>query len=379
MTMRRVETQPRPNWQATVESQGFAFHTADVGQRYWDESVYYHFTPGEVDQLEAATYALNEMAIAAVDQVITTDRWADFDVPAAYVPWLRQSWDRDELTLVGRFDLAFDGSGPPKLLEYNADTPTSLLEAAVVQWFWLKDVRPRSDQFNSIHERLIEAWGVAKQTVVGGGRVHFVGLEAHPEDIGTVNYLRDTAIQAGLDTTTIDVAQVGWNADARRFVDPSLRPIDFAFKLYPWEWMMDEAFGPHLPVGPTRWWEPPWKVLLSNKAILAVLWELYPDHPNLVLASLTDDLDGDVVRKPRQSREGNNVTITRRGQLWHETAGDYPGPHVWQRYVPIRTFDGFTPVVGSWMINGYAAGIGVREDRSPVTGNLSRFVPHLFG
>jgi glutathionylspermidine synthase len=36
--------------------------------------------------------------------------------------------------LYGRFDLAYRGDGPPKLLEYNADTPTALFEAAVVQW-----------------------------------------------------------------------------------------------------------------------------------------------------------------------------------------------------------------------------------------------------
>ncbi len=135
--------------------------------------------------------------------------------------------------------------------------------------------------------------------------MHFVAVDRSPEDAVTANYLRDTAIQAGLATAYLDVAQVGWDDPSRRFVDPSLRPIRHAFKLYPWEWMMDEAFGPHLPVAPTRWWEPPWKVLLSNKAILAVLWDLYPNHPNLVPASLTemtddggDGGDGGVVRKP---------------------------------------------------------------------------------
>ncbi len=374
--MQRIKVQPRADWQRTVESQGFAFHTAGDSQPYWDESACYAFTAAEVDQLEAATYAVNDMALAAVGHVIENNLWADFDVPDVYVPWVRQSWDRDELTIVGRFDLAYDGTGPPKLLEYNADTPTGLLEAAVVQWFWLQDVRPDADQFNSIHDRLIEAWGVAKQAV-GGGRVDFVGLADAPEDYVTVSYLRDTAMQAGLDTAYLDVKQVGWDSGARRFVDPARRPITAAFKLYPWEWMLDEPFGPHLPIGRTRWWEPPWKVILSNKAILAVLWDLYPGHPNLVPASLSE-LPGGAVRKPRQGREGNNVTITRGGRVWHETAGDYPGPHVWQQYVPVRSFDGFTPVVGSWMINGYAAGLGVREDTSPVTGNLSRFVPHLF-
>ncbi len=374
--MQRLTVQPRPDWQRRVESHGFAFHTADGGgQPYWDESACYRFTAAEVDQLEAATYALNEMVIAAVDHVVTAGRWADFGVPEPYVDWVRQSWDLEELTIVGRFDLAYDGSGPPVLLEYNADTPTGLLEAAVVQWFWLRDVYPSLDQFNSIHERLIEAWAAAKPLVPG--RLDFVGVADSLEDSTTLTYLRDTATQAGLDTAFLDVAQVGWDADRRRFVDPARRPITAAFKLYPWEWMMDEAFGPHLPAAPTRWWEPPWKTIPSNKAILAVLWELYPGHPNLVPASLTE-LPGDVVRKPRQGREGSNVRITRGGRVWHETGGDYPGPHVWQRYVPVAPFDGFTPTVGSWMINGTAAGVGVREDASPVTGNTSRFVPHVF-
>ena len=61
--------------------------------------------------------------------------------------------------MYGRFDLAYDGTTPPKLLEYNADTPTSLLEAAVIQWRWQQDMRPERDQFNSIHERLLADCG----------------------------------------------------------------------------------------------------------------------------------------------------------------------------------------------------------------------------
>jgi glutathionylspermidine synthase len=36
------------------------------------------------------------------------------------------------------------------------------------------------------------------------------------------------------------------------------------------------------------------------------------------------------------------------------------------------------PVIGSWVIYGESAGIGIREDRQEVTTNSSRFVPHLF-
>src|SRR5262249_41235913 len=140
--------------------------------------------------------------------------------------------------------LAFDGENPPKLLEYNADTPTALLEAAVVQWFWMKDVLPSADQFNSIHERLIEAWTALKPKTQG--RWYFTSLAGHIEDYMTVNYLRDTAMQAGLETAYLSMEDIGWNSRLRRFVNKSEQPMLHVFKLYPWEWMVKEAFGPHL-------------------------------------------------------------------------------------------------------------------------------------
>ena len=49
--------------------------------------------------------------------------------------------------------------------------------------------------------------------------------------------------------------------------------------------MLREAFGPCITGCATRFVEPPWKMLLSNKAILPVLWELFPDHPNLLAST----------------------------------------------------------------------------------------------
>jgi hypothetical protein len=138
-----------------VESQGLHYHSIE-GQPYWDEGAHYTFRSSEIDELERATYALNDLCVKAVDHIFTSGRLAQFNVAPAYHDFLRHSWDHDELTVYGRFDFAFDGRSPPKLLEYNADTPTALLEAAVVQWFWLKETHPDADQFNSIHERLID-------------------------------------------------------------------------------------------------------------------------------------------------------------------------------------------------------------------------------
>src|SRR5439155_4544349 len=125
--MLRIATPPRADWIQIVESQGLLFHSID-GAPYWDESAYYLFEAQEIDLIEAATYRLNEMCLEAVGHVIENGRLGEFDIPAPFHDFVARSWEHDQHTIYGRFDLACDGAGPPKLLEYNADTPTALLE-----------------------------------------------------------------------------------------------------------------------------------------------------------------------------------------------------------------------------------------------------------
>lgn len=379
--MQRLPSQPRPDWQKTVESQGFHFHTPE-SQPYWDESAYYLFSRNEVDELEKATYALNDMCLQAVQFVIDYDRFEDFSIPPQFVDYVKESWDRDEFTVYGRFDLSYDGKSPPKLLEYNADTPTSLVEAAVVQWYWFKDLYPGYDQFNSIHERLIQAWTQLKTMSSAFGTsaspMYFACLADSMEDFMTTNYLRDTAVQAGLTTEIIELQSIGWNAARKLFVDLRERPIDTCFKLYPWEWLVREKFGPHLLQRTTRWLEAPWKMILSNKTILAILHEMFPDSPYILEAGYEHLSSGSYVRKPILSREGANIQVVQGNKFVFETPGPYEGPYVYQALHPLPDFTGRRPVIGSWMVNGYACGIGIREDATLITGNLSRFVPHVF-
>ena len=385
--MLRIATPPRADWTKVVESQGLLFHSID-GEPYWDESAYYLFEAGEIDLIETATYQLNEMCLKAVGDVIENGRLGEFDIPEAFHEFVSRSWQRDEHTIYGRFDLAYDGTGPPKLLEYNADTPTALLEAAVIQWFWFRDLlgsagvsesdrdREPFDQFNSLHERLIEVWGRIKREV--GGRVVFAAMSESLEDVMTVTYLRDTATQAGLKTEFLGVKDIGWHAGRRAFTDLRERAIEILFKLYPWEWMLREKFGRSLPTASTRWLEPPWKMVLSNKAILPVLFELFPESPYLLRAGF-ESIGETYVVKPIYSREGSNVAIVQEGRTIAETGGDYTaGPHVYQEFHPLPSFEGRYPVVGSWIVNGYACGMGIREDDGLITRNTSRFLPHLF-
>jgi glutathionylspermidine synthase len=372
--MKRHQSQVRPDWAKKVESIGLTYHSHESGP-YWDESAYYELTAAEVDVLEAAANALHFLCIDAAEAVIKNGWWPRLGIPEAAIPSILRSWERDDFSLYGRFDLAFDGVRPPKLLEYNADTPTALVEASVAQWFWLQELHPGADQFNSIHERLITAWRRWR-----GKSVHFSGVKQHAEDEMTVLYLRDTCEQAGVETKPVYIEDIGWSPQQKIFVDLDLRRIEHCFKLYPWEWLWHEEFGAHLAADAVQFIEPAWKMLLSNKGLLPILWELFPGHPNLLPAfDAAEPLGANYIRKPKLSREGSNATWMEGGVVIEETGGDYGEEgYVYQALAALPDFDGQHPVCGVWVVDHEAAGLGIREDTRRITGNLSRFVPHLF-
>ena len=382
--MRRIACPERDDWRATAETCGFDFHTID-GERYWDERAYYAFTLDEIEnQIEGPTGEIDAMCLELVGRAIADEKYLRaLKIPEACWPLISDSWHRDELSLYGRLDLSFDGRNPAKLLEYNADTPTSIFEAAVFQWTWLEQaierqiIPARADQFNSIHERLIEAW----KKLGHGHHLHLAGMTGNVEDAGTLAYLEDTARQAGLSTTLIDIEQIGLRDDGA-FVDLDDRPIELSFKLYPWEWMFQDAFGANLAKAPTRWIEPPWKAILSNKGMLPLLWQMFPGHPNLLPAFFDDDpaasqLGTSFVRKPIYSREGANVALVSRSVTLVEQQGPYGGEgFIRQALAPLPEFSGQYAVLGSWLVDHVACGLSIREDENPITGNNSRFLPH---
>lgn len=374
--MKRIELSPRPNWQHTIEQQGFLFNE---GGNYWKENAAYSFTEAEILAIEKATSDIFSMCCEAVDYVIKREWYERFHIDRQYGELIKWSWQEDQPSLYGRMDLSVN-NGQIKLLEFNADTPTALLESSVIQWYWLKDVKPMADQFNSIHERLIAHYQVIQKWMTSN-RMHFCCVEDSLEDLMTVKYMEDVAQQAGLDTRFLFIEQLGYDTRQNCFTDDLFEPINTIFKLYPYEWMLAEEFGPQLiTTRESCWWiEPAWKMLLSNKMILTVLHELFPRSPYILPCKTTPPLSGDYVQKPVFSREGANVDIRINGRSVEKTDGEYGEEgYVYQQYAALPDFNGNHPVIGSWIIGGEAAGMGIRESDGLITGNTSRFVPHFF-
>jgi len=343
--MQRISSAPRAGWQDIVREQALVYAGADVPQALaqWDESACYVLTMREVRGLEAATNELHDLCLAAARHVVTTARYAEFGVPPWAAPALRQSLTAGAPSLYGCLDLWYDGASPPKLLEYHADVPPALVEAAICQWYWLEQTRPDQDQWNQLHERLVTGWHAVAMRL-GEKSVHcgWSDLDLSGANRVAVGYLAETARQAGLAVHVLPMRAIGW--DGSRFVDDRAEPILTCFKLYPWSWMVREPYGPLALAETSRvnWLEPAWKLLLSSPALHALLWELNPGHPNLLPA------------QPGSPRE----------------------------VAPLPTFEGQFVAVSSWVVSdamgrGRAAGVGFRESTGPTMTEYARFVPHV--
>ena len=366
---------PRADWKQRVEESGLIWHGAG-GESYWTEDEHLVLTLKAAETLEDAASELHALCLEACEQIVKRGWWDRLAIPDAAAGLVQTSWMAADFSLYGRFDLAWDGAGQPKLLEYNADTPTSLLEAAVIQWQWLEAVFPEGDQLNSIHEALVERWKSIPEATV-----HFACAWENLEDRQTIAYLAETAEQAGKSVELMDMPEIGF-AEGGYFTGPNEQPVEKLFKLYPWEWMIEEPFFAEIGQERSRFIEPAWKMMLSNKGLLPILWELNPGHPLLLPAYLSREAlcsqgVSHWVEKPFFGREGAGVSLMDRGNPLATGAPGHQGePVAYQKAANLFSAKQQHFVWGLWMIGDECRGLSARGDRSPITGNLSRFFPH---
>ena len=383
--MRRIPVTSRPNLANSAIAHGFAVD--EFGNvPYWDETAYYCFSLRQIeDDLERPAETIEDLCFEILERAVTDETvFRRLQIPEVYWDYIASSWRNREKDLIGRFDFSYDGASPAKLLEYNADTPTTLYEASAFQWEWLEETIERglisntADQFNLLHEFLLAAFanfGI-------DGPLHLACQKHIDDDRDTVEYLEALAQEAGLETIFLSMDEIG--VDSRgRFSDLDDHVIDWLLKLYPWEWLMEEKFGQYIPANGARFIEPPWKGVLSNKGLLPLLWNSFEGHPNLLPAFFESDpraaeLGSNFVRKPLLSRRGANIEIVCNGDTVAHEYGPYGQEgYVVQAFHPLPEFNGRYPVMGCWMVAGNAAALGIREDNGLVTTENAVFMPHI--
>jgi glutathionylspermidine synthase len=393
--MKRIHLGARPDLVQKAEAAGFTFH-AMYGEPYWDEDTVYEFTLAQVENdIEDPATELHEMCRQAADHIVASEELMErLAIPRAHWDLVAESWQSDQPELYGRFDLIYDGHGPAKMIEYNADTPTALFESASFQWTWFEDMvasgalPPDSDQFNGIFEALTARF---KHIFPRDTNIHFTAIETLVEDYATVEMMAYAARAADMGAHFVNLEQIGITP-AGQFSDAEARVIGKLFKLYPWEDLLRDDFAAHLATAQCKFIEPAWKAVVSNKGLLPVLWRLFEGHPNLLPSFFADEIAAGsdavtraqdalargTVTKPIFGREGASVAIMRGNEMIEaSTEQDYADhPMIVQAYAEMPVFDGYRPIIGAWIVGKTCVGMGLREDRSRITQNLSRFKPH---
>ncbi|EKY2262249.1 glutathionylspermidine synthase family protein [Campylobacter upsaliensis] len=373
-----------------LESIGFSWHTDEDGSDYLDNR-FICVSKSEANAYYEAANELYDMFIAAAQNVIDNDRFDELGIPFNLIDAIKMSWENEvHWHLYGRFDFAGGLDGKPiKLIEFNADTPTSLFESAILQWATLKQNNLDEHlQFNSIYESLIDNF---KRLITldesveefeehyRGWKILFSSVAGNKEEELTTKLLAHIAKDAGFecDFSYVDEVEFGEEGIFKNGVN-----YEYWFKLIPWEEIaIEEGELAMLLTQIMRNQKaiilnPAYTLLFQSKGILKILWELYPNHP-LLLESSYEPLQGkDFVKKPMFGREGANISIIKDDVKLQENIGPYGNNKmIYQQYYELNSSENEYYQAGVFFAYE-GCGLGFRKG-GLIIDNASKFVGHI--
>ncbi|EAK4282780.1 glutathionylspermidine synthase family protein [Campylobacter upsaliensis] len=373
-----------------LESIGFSWHTDEDGSDYLDNR-FICVSKNEANAYYEAANELYDMFIAAAQNVIDNDRFDELGIPFNLIDAIKMSWENEvHWHLYGRFDFAGGLDGKPiKLIEFNADTPTSLFESAILQWAMLKQNNLDEHlQFNSIYESLIDNF---KRLITldesveefeehyRGWKILFSSVAGNKEEELTTKLLAHIAKDAGFecDFSYVDEVEFGEEGIFKNGVN-----YEYWFKLIPWEEIaIEEGELAMLLTQIMRNQKaiilnPAYTLLFQSKGILKILWELYPNHP-LLLESSYEPLQGkDFVKKPMFGREGANISIIKDDVKLQENIGPYGNNKmIYQQYYELNSSENEYYQAGVFFAYE-GCGLGFRKG-GLIIDNASKFVGHI--
>jgi glutathionylspermidine synthase len=328
------------------------------------------------------------------DYILKNNKLHELGIPANLHELIRLTWDDDRhLHLFGRFDFAGGVGGLPiKLIEFNADTPTSLPETAIIQWAQLKanDI-PEAQQFNFVYDALIAQFERLKTLNPDReAAILFSTLRGAPEDDDNVSLLRQAAGEAGFETGFAYVDDVTFSDVNGIFApqdDGQLANWPFWFKLVPWEYIAwDEPQLCQMLTHIVRRNQaiilnPAYTMMFQSKAILKFLWDLFPQDTALLEATLKEPIgrsDFPYVQKVLFGREGSNVALFDNIGIPTEVRnGEYEGQaSVFQALAELGR-DASGQYYQSGVFFAYeACGMGFRRSPNKIIDNGAQFVGH---
>lgn len=350
-----------------------------------------------VDQNEAEAFyeAVNElydMFVAAGEHIVANKLYKELGIDERLIPIIEHSWENDNhWHLYGRFDLAGGIDGLPiKLIEFNADTATSIPECAVIQWAHLIHNGLEEDkQFNNLFVCLVEQFERLKEMNPDKHPAILLTYMDDKEDKGNVEFIGQAAKEAGFEVEYRDLPEIIFSDDNEeggvwvQYGEDSFTKFDFWFRLLPWEFIVEDE--PELLEVLTKIVEneqcvilnPAYTMLFQSKAIMKVLWDLFPNHPLLLETSYEKPESGAYVEKVILGREGANVKlIDHEGNTMEEKSGDYNDyKKIYQEYVHLPTDTNGMSYQAGVFFAGEGAGLCFRRG-SKIINDTAQFVSH---
>jgi glutathionylspermidine amidase/synthetase len=378
--------QANKNWLNIANADEEAYVEAyghEIKDKKGDPYQYFLMSKTAEEEVKFATNELHSMFMHATGHVLENENLLEkFCIPKKLWPKLKSSWDnRRNQMVTGRFDFALTENGL-KVFEYNADSASCYMECGKIQKRWAKafGVDEGKCSGEKLHGKLVEAW---KDSDLGG-QLHIM-LDSNDEENYHALFMKSAIEEAGIDCKVIQgLTDLKWN-DKGEVIDADGDQIKWVWKTWAWETALDlirdesilkdSAHPPSLAdtllAKNVLVVEPFWTLLPSNKAILPVLCELYPDHPYLLNSSfeLSKNLiKTGYVQKPIVGRCGANIKIFgANDSVVHETAGSFSErDQIYQELFPLQKIDGDNIQVQSFTVSGFYAGLGVRVDPSPI-------------
>ncbi len=378
---------PRADWRPGLRKYPYGVRAMSAGSA-WREDVCYEFSAAQIDLIESVADELHTMIGAAVRYVVENKLYASLGIRGETARLLEASWTdywsggrRNERAggLAGRLTLSYDGRDSIKLLGCNYDTAEGLFAASIIQRNWREALAADANQFNGLHEALVERWEELAAGQPGRSRIHLTCATPDPVREGELVYLAATAAEAGIETHLLPLQTIGW--DERRFLDDDGQPMSWLAKIYPWDGLTEDAFLHRLRAGGMSVLAPLWCWLWSNHGLLAVLSHLYPRHPNLCRAALDESVIGPcdgVTARGLFGLDAASQRIVEHGMVIVDdgVGGDHGA--VWLETPHGFREDGVHAVLQAWIVGDKCLGMAVRESPDPRVGPEAAMVPHLF-
>lgn len=376
-----------------------AFINAMNGQCINQDDIYGYFTISHSaeQELVRATNELHLMYLHATDKVLKEDSLLrHFNIPEILWSRVRLSWqNRRYQMMTGRLDFCMDERGL-KVYEYNADSASCHTEAGLILGKWAKQAGfPEQPWYQSgdpgchLLTALSESWKHSDAVPF----VHIMQDDDKEENYHAL-FMQKALLEAGFDSKILHgLADLHWDRRGR-LVDDEDRQVACVWKTWAWETVLEQLrqesegqnVAPPIRTGhpendvrlidvllrpEVNVFEPLWTSIPSNKAILPVLWSLFPNHRYLLESTfeLNDNLrQSGYAIKPIAGRRGDNIgLVDHHAQLLDETKGQFAEqkniyqqlwclPNVAERHIQVCTFT----------VGGHYGGACLRSDRALV-------------